>query len=51
MACVDVVCPVTVQVREMDDSPALLPLPNANPVFILACKQLGVIRSGDSSYS
>lgn len=50
-ACVDVIRPVTVQVRGMDDSPALLPLPNANPVFIRACKQLGVIRSGDSSYS
>lgn len=49
--CVDVICAVAVQVRAMDDSSALLPLPNANPVFIRRCKQLGVIRSGESSYS
>ncbi len=49
--CVDAICPVMVQVRGMNDSSALLPLPSANPLFTWTCKQLGVIRSGDSSYS
>ncbi len=48
MACVDAICPVMVQVLGMNDSSALLPLPSSNPVFIRPCKQLGVIRSGDS---